>query len=315
MAFSVFTEETVNGSLIKLRDNSSACEAEIYSFGALLNKFSIPVNAERINVIDGFTSTVDAKENITNGFKSTKLSPFVCRLANGVYSFKGVTHKITKFYLGHAAIHGLLFDQPFMVKEKFANNDEAVVVLFYTYNKTHEGFPFSFDAEITYTLTAKNKITLTTKITNTGIGRMPLSDGWHPYFTLGSTVDELMIQFNSKRMVEFDDTLVPTGNYLPYDSFNQMNRLGSTVLDNCFELNETGRIACCLKNNDLGLQLNIIPSESYPYLQIYTPPHRNSIAIENLSSVPDAFNNGIGLIDAKPGKQYVFETAYQLEAV
>jgi len=60
------------------------------------------------------------------------------------------------------------------------------------------------------------------------------------------------------------------------------------------------------------LQLNIIPASSYPYLQIYTPPHRDSIAIENLSSAPDAFNNRIGLIIAKPNEKYVFTTTYQL---
>jgi hypothetical protein len=40
-----------------------------------LNKFSIPVSNENINVIDGFGSVEDATENITKGFKSAKLSP------------------------------------------------------------------------------------------------------------------------------------------------------------------------------------------------------------------------------------------------
>src|SRR5436190_21486990 len=102
----------------------------------------------------------------------------------------------------------------------------------------------------------------------------------------------MIVQYQSKLMIEFDDNLLPTGNYLPYNTFNSMKQFGDTFLDNCFELNETGTIACTLKNEKNGLQLNIIPASSYPYLQIYTPPHRDSIAIENLSSAPDAFNNG-----------------------
>lgn len=312
MAFLVSTEERAGISIVTLKDEQSSCEAEVYSFGALLNKFSINVDEKNINVIDGFTNPADAIENITKGFKSTRLSPFVCRLTKGIYHFNGNVYKIDKFYMGESAIHGLLFDQFFTVKETGANNEKAVAVLQYQYNKTNEGFPFGFEMEVTYTLTAGNNLTLTTKVTNTGNTDMPLSDGWHPYFTLGSTIDILQAQFNSKRMVEFDDTLVPTGNYISYNQFNEMKTFGDTFLDNCFELNATNTAACSLLNPANGLQLNIIPSDAYPYLQIYTPPHRNSIAIENLSSAPDAFNNGIGLIIAKPGIQHVFSTTYQL---
>ena len=113
-------------------------------------------------------------------------------------------------------------------------------------------------------------------------------------------------------MIEFNNDLVPTGNYLPYNDFNEAKKFGDTFLDNCFELNETNTTACSLKNITNGSQLNIIPSGAYPYLQIYTPPHRKSIAIENLSSVPDAFNNGIELIIAKPGTVNIFSTTYHL---
>jgi aldose 1-epimerase len=312
MAFLVTAEHREGISVITLKDDQSGCEAEVYSFGALLNQFSIPVAEKTINVIDAFTSPADAIKNIANGFKSTKLSPFVCRLTKGIYHFNNNTYKIDKFYMGDSAIHGLLFDQLFSVKETGADNDKAFTVLQYQYNKTNEGFPFAFEMEVTYTLTAGNNLMLTTKVTNTGNAEMPLSDGWHPYFTLGLSVDALQMQFKSKRMVEFDDTLVPTGNYLPYAELNELKNFGDTFLDNCFELNTTNTIACSLRNPANGLQLNIIPSEAYPYLQIYTPPHRNSIAIENLSSVPDAFNNRIGLIIAKPGAQHLFSTTYQL---
>lgn len=312
MPFSISTTGQDNNTIITLKDEATGCHAEIYSFGALLNKFSIPVKGKQINVIDAFSAVEDARENIVKGFKSTKLSPFVCRLTKGEYKFEGSTYKIDKFYMGDSAIHGLLFDQSFTITGKGEDNTKAFVVLNYRYNKTNEGYPFPFSIEITYTLTAGNSLTLSTKVINTGNTQMPLSDGWHPYFSLDSKVDELTVQFNSRRMIEFDDKLVPTGEYLPYKNFNTAKKFGDTFLDNCFELNETGTVACSLKNESNGLQLNIIPAVSYPYLQIYSPPHRNSIAIENLSSAPDAFNNNIGLIIAKPNEEYLFETTYQL---
>jgi aldose 1-epimerase len=50
-------------------------------------------------------------------------------------------------------------------------------------------------------------------------------------------------------------------------------------------------------------------------LQIYTPPHRKSIAIENLSSAPDAFNNKIGLIELGAEESHAFQTRYRIESL
>ena len=81
--------------------------------------------------MDGFDSPADAQQNITKGFKSTKLSPFVCRLAKGEYKFNGSSYKIDKFYMGDSAIHGLLFDQEFTISDTGADNESAFVVFHY----------------------------------------------------------------------------------------------------------------------------------------------------------------------------------------
>jgi len=45
---------------------------------------------------------------------------------------------------------------------------------------------------------------------------------------------------------------------------------------------------------------------------VYTPPHRKSIAIENLSAAPDVFNNKMGLQVLEPDEQATFATIYQI---
>jgi aldose 1-epimerase len=60
------------------------------------------------------------------------------------------------------------------------------------------------------------------------------------------------------------------------------------------------------------IQVEIHPDKSYPYLQIYTPPHRNSIAIENLSAAPDVFNNGMGAKVLAPNETANFTTTYTI---
>jgi len=315
MAFSVLVEEKDSVQIITLRDESNSTEAEIYSFGALLNSFSVTQKNKRINIIDGFSSHADVKENITKGFKSAKLSPFVCRMNKGEYQFNNQTHKIQKFYLGDEAIHGLIYNAPFTIKKYEANNEKAFVHLSYKYDNKNEGFPFPYTTEVIYTLTANNNLSIQTIVTNTSDSEMPLNDGWHPYFKLGETVNDLQVQLNSNSMLEFDSRLLPSGKIIPYSKFETMNAFGNTELDNCFVLKDHSSPSCILRDDNSCIEFIITADSSYPYLQVYTPTHRKSIAVENLSSAPDSFNNHIGLIIAKPNEQYTFATSYQIKTM
>ena len=63
------------------------------------------------------------------------------------------------------------------------------------------------------------------------------------------------------------------------------------------------------------IQVEIHPSEQYPYLQIFTPPHRNSIAIENLSAAPDALNSFKGLQVLEPQERISFSTKFVIKSL
>src|SRR2546426_981045 len=82
-----------------------------------------------------------------------------------------------------------------------------------------------------YALSNDQKLSLTTRVTNRGNGSMPLSDGWHPYFTLGGSVNDLQIKFNSREIIEFNHQLIPTGKLLPYNKFKVFKTLGDTFFD------------------------------------------------------------------------------------
>lgn len=310
MAFSISVNSDGIFPVITLKNEEEGSAVEVYSFGALLNSFTIKGSG---NMIDGFDSPQDAIDNITNGFKSAKLSPFVCRLASGEYSFDGQPHKINKFYLGNEAIHGLLYDAPFEITDSGFSNKHAFVTLHYKYEKANEGYPFAYTCTVTYSLKENNRLSIRTDIRNDGDANMPVSDGWHPYFTLGGKVNDLLFCMNAAKMVEFDNRLLPTGNIVEYKQFQQLEVLGETFLDNCFVLNDAGNgnAACVLKNPATGLELSIWPEPGYGYLQVYTPEHRNSIAVENLSSVPDAFNNLIGLQVFNAGESISYTTSFQ----
>jgi aldose 1-epimerase len=85
------------------------------------------------------------------------------------------------------------------------------------------------------------------------------------------------------------------------------------VLDNCFTLDtQECQPLCVLRNAAKKIEVQLFPDESYQYLQIYTPPHRKSIAIENLSGAPDGFNNMMGVITLEPGQSSLFKTSYKI---
>lgn len=301
-------------SVIILKDLESNAYAEIYTYGALLNKFYAENNRTSLNVIEGFSSPREAAEKITKFFKSAKLSPYVCRVKDGQYKFGEKKYQLSKHSLQGHAIHGLLFDADFSITEQYCNETAAAVKLEYVYDKNNEGYPFRYKCEVEYKLTAGNALTITTTVTNIDKQLMPVVDGWHPYFTLGDTINDYQLEFQSKEMLEFDENLLPTGKLLPFQEFGSLEDLGTTVLDNCFTLNFAECQPMCVLRNPLRkVQVDFHPSSSYPYLQIYTPKHRKSIAIENLSAAPDAFNNGIGLRVLEANEAAAFSTVYKIK--
>lgn len=311
MAFELFVQGSGKKTVILLKNGQTNCEAEIYAFGGLLNAFRLPVNDQLFTVIDGFDSVDDAMANITKGFRSAKLSPFVCRMYKGSYFVDDTLYTVDKHFLSGHAIHGLLYDAVFQVKETAADTEKASVTLIHSYDGSLAGYPFPYTMEICWQLETANRLTVTTSVTNQSGQAMPLADGWHPYFQLGGQADEWHLQFDSTQQFEFNAELIPTGNKTDDTRFLKGASLHGIQLDNAFELlRSVARPKCILQNQQLILTIE--PDKSYPVLQVYIPPHRKSIAIENLSGIPDNFNNRVGLIMLPQGETRKFTTSYQV---
>ena len=309
MAFEVIVSTYDQHPVITLKDSTTNTFVEIYNFGALLNKFTSQHHGHVINIIDGFASPAEAAEKLTVFFKSAKLSPFACRVNNSKYNFGENDYLLSKFALRGYAIHGLVYDAVFNIAAQHSNEQEASVKLSYVYDNAMEGFPFRYQCEVEYTLSAANTLTIITIVTNLDEKLMPVVDGWHPYFTLGDSINDYQVEFQSKEMLEFDENLIPTGKLTPYNSFHSLRNFGPNELDNCFTLNFAEcKPMCVIRHPQKKVQIEFHPTGSYPYLQIYTPEHRKSIAIENLSAAPDAFNNSMGLKVLEPGEVATFTT-------
>jgi aldose 1-epimerase len=188
------------------------------------------------------------------------------------------------------------------------------VLTAYQYRREDPAYPFEYDIHVRYTLKKGGRLNIETDVKNISSQRIPIADGWHPYFKLEGSVNDWLLAFHSRKNLIFDNNLIPTGQILETEKFYSPRLIGDEFFDHCFVLDQVPGIpAAILKNPSNGLRLSFFPDHSYPYLQIYTPPDRKSIAIENLSSAPDAFNNGLGLLTMQPGESQSFNVLYQLE--
>src|SRR5687768_15864533 len=286
MSFTIQNKVEDGFTRIALKDESSGTFAEVIpSCGAILYSFTVIHQGNKLNAIDSYDSEEDFKKNVTSkGFRGCKLSPFVCRLHKGKYHFSGKDYHVQKFYLDGHALHGLIYDQSFTVTDQNASEEKASVTLQYLYRALDAGYPFNYDCVVIYELEKENRLTISTKIINRNEGPIPIQDGWHPYFRLDAKVDDLQLEFKSKEEVELNKELVPTGKFTRYEEFAALRYLGNISLDNCFALNfSEPQPMCVLRNTKKKIQVEIHPEESYPYLQVYIPPHRASISLENLS--------------------------------
>ena len=317
MRFSI--DNTIqNGlDLLILQDGRTGTEVSVLpAFGALLHDFSVRAEGTLRNCIDNYTGHEELQEELSLSFKGSKLSPFPCRIPEGKYRFNHAEYEFKTKFIDGSAIHGLLYNKTFSLINAKTNDQSASIMLQYEYNQDDPGYPFNYRCQVEYVLLEGALLKIRTTLFNPGEELIPVADGWHPYFILGGKIDNWLLSFEAESLVEFDERLIPTGNLTSYRIFEHPLPIGDTFLDNCFLLKPARNGPVCrLTNPASQLSLTVFADENYPYLQIYTPPHRNSIAIENLSGAPDCFNNQMGLHLLRPGDSQSFTLSYALHAL
>lgn len=314
MPFSIQKKQSGGLDLIVLRNDELGTTAEIIpASGALLHAFTVNTADGPLNIIDNYRNAAELGRELSMNYKSAKLSPFPCRIADARYEFNGRHYEFAKKFMDGSAIHGLLFNKPFIVAHEKAGSDEATVVLSYHYMKDDPGYPFTYVCEISYTLEKTCDLRISTTVTNYDAVQIPVADGWHPYFRLGGKVNDWQMQFSADRMLEFNEALIPTGRFIVDTYFKELRPIGERTLDNCFFLPSNSASPCCvLYQPQKKLRLEFYAGAGYPYLQVYTPDDRESIAIENLSAAPDAFNNHMGLTVLDTGESATFNLMYRV---
>lgn len=311
MNYSVEIDATQAYPIIYLKSKEGFF-AHIYCFGALLNAFGIDNANGKVNVIDGYESVNDAINEQGTWFKNALLCPFAGRLENGKYSFENKEYIIKKFYLGENALHGFMYDAVFDITEYAADANECSVTLTTAYKGSDKGYPFEFTLEVKYCLCDATIFTETT-VKHENEFDIPFALGWHPYFNLEGNINECTLQICSNQRAIHKTNQIPTGDFVNDERFIKPIKLNGIELDDCFVINtqqQNNEYSAVLSNNSLKLEVDCL-GNSYPYVQIFTPDHRNNIAIEPLTALPNSLNTS-SAVNYWPYKSKTFTHSYKL---
>lgn len=305
--FQLDTQVVEGHPLLHLHDNAGVEAVFAPTLGARVLRLSLrhAPDARPSTVLDTGLSGSDLA-NLRS--QSAILAPWPNRIAGGQYSWQGTSYQlpITEAPRGNA-IHGLVAAAPWVrVSDPTGGIEDGVIAFEHAYAGS-QGYPFSFRLRVLYHL-QPDHLAVTWLVRNEHHASMPFGLGWHPYFQLGDAADKLELRIPATTLFDVDDKRIPTGEQPYVGPFRLLHNIGDSKLDDCFRVaadGDTGGdgVANTLLINPItGRSLVLVqPAGAFPFIQIFTPEHRKTVALEPMTCPPDVYNQPIGLIELAPG--------------
>lgn len=251
------------------------------------------------------------------GGQGDVLIPFPGRVRDGRYAFEGQSLQLEcNDKEGPNAIHGFVRSLPWRVQEAHTNKVTFEIRLdAETY--AARGYPFSLAIWVTYDLGASG-LTCTFTVKNVGQQAAPVGVGFHPYFTVGtSLIDEAEVRIPGAAYLEFNERLVPTGTILSAAGtswdYRRFREIGLQRFNHCYvqlERDARGMATASLRDAASGRVIDITMDHSFSAVVVYTgdaiaDAPRAALAIEPMTCASDAFNHpDWGLKRLVPGETF-----------
>jgi aldose 1-epimerase len=276
--------------------------AVVTEVGAGLRTYSV---GDR-NVVDGF-----GEDEMCSGGRGQLLLPWPNRIEDGQYEFASQVHQAPiNEPARNNAIHGLTRWMNWAAIEQAPDRVLMSLVL-----HPQDGYPFILRFDVEYRLSAGG-LSMRTTASNVGRETAPYGAGHHPYFTIGTRIDEALLKIPALMRLEANDRLIPTGRVLPnrgtaYD-FLELRPIGSLRLDTAFANlvpDSDGLVRVHLHARAGDPRITVWMESVYQFLMVFTGDAiadtarpRQSIALEPMTCAPNAFRSGDGLIVLQPGE-------------
>jgi aldose 1-epimerase len=274
-------------------------EAIVTEVGASLRSYTV----DGADVMDGF-----ALDEMSSAGRGQILAPWPNRLEDGSYERYGKdAHAALDEPANANAIHGLVRWLPWTVRSQGPAQIELGCVL-----HPQPGYPWRLDLTVAYEL-GRGGLEVTMNATNLSDGPAPFGVGFHPYVTLGGSIDDAFLTIPAGRRLLSDDRGLPTTDESVKETafdFTTRRRIGVTQLDTAYldlTRGDDGRVRVEVDDGDRGASVTVWAGRGFDYLMVYTGDtlepvlrRRRGIAIEPMTCPPNALRTGSGVIRLQP---------------
>lgn len=295
----------------------------------ILSGYGCGLNAWRLNKQDllmGYRQGDDIAKIAPDTNAGCRLTPFPGRTAFAKFTWGGNTYQLENnvSWAPHA-LHGFLQNKEWQFQSFESDNESCTAIFTCDWAGAYTGYPFPYRATNIVTFTGES-VMIQSKVENLGTKDLPYSEGWHPYFMLGEKIDNLVMKMPETKLALLDKADLPTGNFQDDTRFVGGSKIGDQFINDCFCLNDEYAKVHVTETQDLTNNAHVIlesgkftldiwqraGKEQYNAIQMYTPPDRMSIAIEPMTTEPDALNHHRGLIVIPPGESRTFQFGFSI---
>ena len=195
-------------------------------------------------------------------------------------------------------IHGLLAGRSsWSVSGSGVRRDSAWLAC--SIDVDHAAFPFPHRIEVGFTL-REGVLTVDTRVVATGLRRVPLAFGWHPYLRVpGARRDALALTLPALRHHLLDERNLPTGEVA--DQPRTQEVIGRRRFDDLYAFAGRSRTMALAASNGRGVEVRA--SSGYPFAQVWVPDGRPYASLEPMVAPTDALSAGSAPMLA-PGESY-----------
>jgi aldose 1-epimerase len=160
-------------------------------------------------------------------------------------------------------------------------------------------FPFPHQVDLLVTL-APDALTLETTVVAHSTGPVPVSFGFHPYFSVaGQARGSWRLSLPAMKRLVQDAQGIPTGEEVAFAGLDAS--LGSLRFDDGFALSGE-RASLSLQGANRRLSVEFL--SGYRFAQVFAPPEKDFIALEPMTAPTGALTSGSGLRCVEPNERF-----------
>ena len=311
--------------------NSRNTELKILNFGATIFSLEFQQEGKKVNIVVGPEKPEDYLRDIYHKrgkYFGSSVGRFAGRIGGGGFEINGKYYPI--YNEDGVQLHGgqYGFTYKFWKVEELSQGKDPSALLSYLSKDGEEGYPGNLQVWVRYTLTEDDRLKIDYSAETDKETIVNLTN--HTYFNLqgGGDVNAHNLKITADKVLETDERLIPSGNFLAVEGtdkdFRERKAVGGTSLDTVFALSTTGesREKIVLYSPKSGISLKVFTRQ--PAVVVYVPEdlpqewqystavakHRQAICLET-QNFPDAPNHpGFPSAKLKPGEKYENNTIW-----